>query len=330
MMLRHLLSCFAACLAGAAAPAWAQAAPADPASVLQRIGTAARQLSYSGVFVHSSRDRTTTSRIIHISDRGEEWEWTEYLDGPAHEIIRRNEELYCYQPESKTIRIDRRISGKFFPSLLNGAPQTVMENYNVKIGPVERIGGHDCQWLVLEPKDSLRFLQELCAETGSGLLLRARTFNDRNQILEQFTFTELKLGKEAARDFSRGHIKSRLHVKQDGWQTDDSAQREMKNTETGWVVTNPPAGFRKVMEMQRTMAGKIQPVSHLVFSDGMASISVFVEPLPSGTKGYSQAAEDGMGSYALRTVADHQVTVLGEVPLGAAQLLANGVGPKAR
>lgn len=330
MMLRHLIPCFVACLTGAAAPAWAQAAPAGPASLLQRIGTAARQLSYSGVFVHSSRDRTTTSRIIHISDRGEEWERTEFLDGPAHEIIRRNEELYCYQPESKTIRIDRRISGKFFPSLLNGAPETVMENYNVRIGPVERIGGHDCQWLVLEPKDALRFLQELCAETGSGLLLRARTFNDRNQILEQFTFTELKLGKEAERDFSRGHIKSRLHVRQDGWQTDDSAQRDMKNTETGWVVTNPPAGFRKVMEMQRNMAGKIQPVSHLVFSDGMASISVFVESLPSGTKGQSQAAEDGMGSYALRTVADHQVTVLGEVPLGAAQLLANGVGPKAR
>lgn len=330
MMARHLLSCFALCLAGAAATAWAQAAPPDPASLLQRIGSAARQLTYSGVFVHSSRDRTTTSRIIHISDRGEEWERTEFLDGPANEIIRRNEELYCYQPESKTIRIDRRISGKFFPSLLNGTPQTVMENYNVRIGPVERIGGHDCQWLVLEPKDALRFLQELCAEKGSGLLLRARTFNDRNQILEQFTFTELKLGNEAARDFSRGHIKSRVRLKQDGWQTDNSAERDMKNTETGWVATNPPAGFRKVKEMQRTMAGKIHQVSHLVFSDGVASISVFVEPLPSGTKGYSQAAEDGMGSYALRTVADHQVTVLGEVPLGAAQLLANGVGPKAR
>jgi sigma-E factor negative regulatory protein RseB len=330
MMLRQLFSCLAACLAGAAAAAWAQAAPSDAAVLLQRIGAAAREMSYSGVFVHSSRDSTTTSRIVHISDRGGEWEKTEFLDGPAHEIIRRNEELYCYHPESKTIRIDRRISGKFFPSLLNGAPQSVAENYSIRIGPMERIGGHDCQWLVLEPKDSMRFLQELCAEKGSGLLLRARMFNDRNQLLEQFTFTELKLGKEALRDFSRGHIKSRLQVKQEGWQTDDSAQRDMKNTETGWVVANPPAGFRKVVEMQRTMTGKIQPVSHLVFSDGMASVSVFVEPLPIGTKGHTEAAEDGMGSYALRTVADHQVTVLGDVPLGAAQLLANGVGPKAR
>src|SRR5450759_633626 len=133
MTLRHLLSCFVACLAGAVVPAWAQAAPAEPASLLLRIGTAARQLSYSGVFVHSSRDRTTTSRIVHVSDRGEEWERTEFLDGPAHEIIRRNEELYCYHPESKIIRIDRRISGKFFPSLINGTPQAVMENYNVRI-----------------------------------------------------------------------------------------------------------------------------------------------------------------------------------------------------
>ena len=238
--------------------------------------------------------------------------------------------MYCYQPDSKTMRLDRRISGKFFPALLNGTPQSIMESYRVRVGSTERISGHDCQWVILEPKDALRFLQNLCAEIGSGLLVRAKMLNSRNQVIEQFTFTELRLGKDATRDFGRSHFKSRLQEKQNGWQTDDSAQRELKNTDTGWVVTSPPAGFKKIMEMKRTLAGKTQPVSHLVFSDGLASISVFVEPIQNGAKGLSNGAEDGMYSYALRPVGDHQVTVLGEVPIGTAQMLANGVLPKSR
>ncbi len=322
---------FPACLMlGVVAPAWAQTVPEDAANLLQRIETAARELSYSGVFVHSTPDHSTASRIVHVSDRGEEWEQVESLDGPLREIIRRNDELFCYQPESKTIRLDKRTTGRFFPSLLSGDPRTVQENYQVKIGQTERISGHDCQWIVLEPRDALRYLQKLCAEVGSGLLLRARTFNARNQVLEQFTFTELKLGKEALRDFGRSHIKSRFNEKQTGWQTDDSAQREMKNAETGWMVASPPAGFKKVLEMRRTLAGRPLPVSHLVFSDGVASISVFVEALQNGAKGTSKAAEDGTYSYAMRAIGDNQITVLGEVPLNTAQLLAGGVGARPR
>ena len=337
------LGCFAACLIGSSVTVLAQvqtqtqmqtqqiaAAPQDPAAILQRISSAARELSYAGVFVHSTQDRTLASRITHVSSRGEEWERIESLDGPLQEIIRRNEELYCYQPESKTVRLDRRISGKFFPSLLKGTPQAILENYNVRLGPTERISGHDCQWVFLEPKDSLRFFQRLCAEIGSGLLLRAKVFNNRNQVLEQFTFTELRFGKEGARDFGHEHIKSRLKEKQAGWQTEDNTQRNLKNTDTGWVAAGPPPGFRKIMETKRTVAGKSQPVSHLVFSDGLASISVFVEALGANAKGQSNGAEDGMYSYALRTVADHQITVLGEVPISAAQMLANSIEPKVR
>ncbi len=334
------LSYVPACLIGIGAPALAQSpfppvmasqqsAPDPAAALLARIGSAARDLSYSGVFVHSSQERTT-SRITHLSDHGDEWEKIETLDGPAQEIIRRNDEMYCYQPDSKTVRLDRRITGKFFPSLLNTPAATVQENYRLKLGGIERIGGHDCQWVALEPKDTLRYLQRLCAELNTGLLLRARTFNAREQMLEQFTFTQLAIGKDAARDFGRGHIKSSLIEKRSGWQTDDSAQREVKNTDTGWTVNAPPAGFRKIMEMKRTLAGKTQPVSHLVYSDGVASISVFVEPLLTGTKGFSKAAEDGMYSYALRPVGASQVTVLGEVPIDTAQLMANGVVSKGR
>jgi sigma-E factor negative regulatory protein RseB len=299
----------------------------ESAAMLQRISTAPRTLNYAGTFTHYSQEASTTSRITHIFDKGDEWEKIESVDGPRQEIIRRNDEMYCYQPDSKTLRLDRRITGKFFPALINGAPDLILANYNVKLGQVERIGGHDCRWVILEPKDTLRFLQKLCAEIASGLVLRAKTLNERKQVVEQFTFTQLTIGKQALKDAGGGHIKSRLKQKEEGWRTDDSGRRDVKLGETGWWVPNPPAGFKMVKEMTRTMSGKTDPMSHLVYSDGVASISVFIEPL-GGNPGFSKAVEEGMVSYAMRALPNHQVTALGEVPLIATQALAGGVSRK--
>ena len=167
---------------------------------LERISKAARELPYTGVFVHQTIDNSSTSRVTHLLDRqGVEHEKIEALDGPTHEIIRRNEEMFCYQPDLKTVRVDRRASGRFFPSLISGSPKLVSENYRVKMGPVERIAGFDCQWLTLEPKDEMRYAQKLCAEVGTGLLLRARSYNDRNQLLEQFMFTQLDVNRSVAK-----------------------------------------------------------------------------------------------------------------------------------
>lgn len=316
---------------GIATPLQARQLPVgDPAALLQRMTDAARTLNYSGTFIHSNADTTTTSRITHLYDRGDEWEKIESVDGPRQETIRRNEEMYCFQPDSKTVRVDRRMTGKFFPSLVSGTPEIVLANYRLRLGKVERIGGHDCQWVILEPKDALRFLQKLCAEVQTGLLMRAKTLNERGQIVEQFSFTELLMGKAAMRDAGLGHIKSRLAQKEPGWLTDDTAQKSVKIGDTGWTVPSPPTGFRLVTELKRAMRGKAEPVSHLVFSDGVAAISVFIEPLGTKSTGFSRAAEEGMVSYAMRLVGNHQVTVLGEVPVTTAQNLANGVSLRNR
>lgn len=325
------------CLAGLSAlsllslPVRAQQLPLqDPAALLTRMNDAARTLSFAGTFIHTNQDSTATSRITHLFDRGEEWEKIESVDGPRQETIRRNDQMYCFQPDAKTVRVDRRVTGKFFPSLINASADRVLANYNLRLGKVERIGGHECQWVILEPKDALRFLQKLCAETQSGLVLRAKTVNERGQIVEQYSFTEVAIGKKALRDSGLGHIKARLQQKIEGWFKDDSAQRDVKTGETGWWVASPPAGFQLVTELKRPMPGKPEFMSHLVFSDGIAAVSIFIEPLGAKASGFSRASEEGMVSYAMRSLNNHQVTVLGEVPVAAAQALANNVSLRAR
>ena len=302
-------------------------APSSPVVVLdgrewlERIARSARELPYTGVFIQQTADGVSTSRITHLVDRqGVELEKLEMLDGPMTEIIRRNEEMFCYHPDAKTVRVDRRISGRFFPSLISGNVSAITDNYRVKLGNVERVAGFDCQWVILEPKDAMRYMQKLCAELGTGLLLRARLFNDRNQMLEQFMFTQLDLSSSVARQ----SLKSRFE-QLPGWQTTDSA-KVAKVTETGWKVAHLPAGFKKVAEMVRNLAGRPAPVSQLVFSDGLSHVSVFVEPLrgEAQTSG-ARMTDDSPIAFAMRPVAAHQVTVMGEVPVAAVQAIADSV-----
>ena len=310
---------------------------------LERISKAARELPYTGVFVHQTVDNSSTSRVTHLLDRqGVEHEKIEALDGPMHEIIRRNEEMFCYQPDLKVVRVDRRASGRFFPSLITGNPKSVSDNYRVKMGPVERIAGFDCQWLTLEPKDEMRYAQKLCAEVGTGLLLRARTYNDRSQLLEQFMFTQLDVNRSVAKT----GIKSRYeqNAQTSTWLRDYSVKpppaplspvpspslpsttATSSDTNTGWLVSNLPSGFKKIMEMMRFLTGRPQPVAHLVFSDGLAHVSVFAEQsqLP-GKLTAAGSSDESPTSFAVRTVADHQITVMGEVPLATVQAIADGV-----
>ena len=288
---------------------------------LNRISRAARELPYTGIYVHQTIEGASTARITHILDRqGVEHEKLELLDGPLTEIIRRNDELICYKPDSRTVSIDRRATGRFFPALISGNAKAIADNYRVKLGQAERIAGLDCQWVILEPKDAMRYMQKLCAEVGTGLILRAKLFNDRNQMVEQFMFTQL----DVSGGIPRHALKSR-YEQAPGWQR-QIAVKSAKDTDTGWQVGNLPAGFRKIMEMTRNLIGRSEPVSHLVFSDGVLSVSVFVESAQIAPNSMaSVVAEDGPTSFAMRAVADHQITVMGEVPLAAVQSIADGV-----
>ncbi len=312
-----LVAMMAACFLGAslAAP------PKNPSEWLERIARSARELPYTGVFIHQTSDGSTTTRITHLVDRqGNEHERLEMMDGPVMEVVRRNNEMFCYQPDQKMIRVDRRATGRFFPSLVTGSTTEITENYRVKLGVVERVAGHDCQWVILEPKDAMRYMQKLCAELGSGLLLRARLYNGRSQLLEQFMFTQLDVTGAAAKQ----NIRSRFDEK--GWQRDYLVKTDLKSVDTGWQVTNLPAGFRKITEMARNLAGRKQSVSHLVFSDGLLSVSVFIEP-SSGVPVVASAGlkDDGPVSFAIRSLPEHQATVMGEVPVAAVQAIADSI-----
>jgi len=308
-------------LAGAVLPAAASPGN-DPLAWLQRAADSARTTTFAGTVVHMTGERTSTSRITHIFLAGSEHEKIESLDGPRREIVRHNEDLQCFYPDAKTVRLDRRVTARFFPAVLSGPATSVAENYTVKLGEVERVLGQDCRWIHLDPRDTLRYAQRLCAELGSGLVMRARTLGKKGQVIEQFTFTDLRMGPQV----SRSEVKSTFYSQSKDWRTDSQPRDEVKEVDTGWTVTALPPGFRKVKEMARKMPGREKPVSQIVYSDGVAYFSVFVEPVAPGVRvAESTQTEEGDLSVFVGPVGESQVTVLGEVPPATAQQVGRSV-----
>lgn len=290
---------------------------------LQRIGTAARQLNYTGTFVYQYGEQSETSRITHFVDRTGEYEKLETLDGPRREIIRNNDEILTYYPDSGVLRREKRTGRKLFPGLLPAQLSMLTAYYDLRKGGQERIAGHDSQALILVPRDQFRYGHKLWAEMRTGLLLKAKMLDESNEAVEQFQFTEIAINPPLTRDSVRASFPLAPGTPR---RTPD----EPMSVDTGWAVRNQPAGFKQILEMRRAKQGGEGHVAHLVFSDGLAAVSVFIEPMPPSRTVVEGLSKHGAVNIYTRPLADQLVTVLGETPPVTVTQIAQSVAPKPR
>ncbi len=295
-------------------------APPDAMAWLKKIAAASRQVNYAGTFVYQHGNRSETSRIAHLVNAGGEFERLEILDGPPREIIRNNDNVTCYLPESKTVVIEKRMARRF-PVALPEQVSGISDNYVIKKGGRDRVAGYDCQMIVLEPRDNLRYGHKFCAELKTGLALRARMYSDGNELVESFAFTQLTLGGGVSRDL----LRSRYAGKSQAWRVDKSALEQSETSaDTGWVLKNQPAGFSKLTEMKRSIAGRPVAVLHIVYSDGLAAISIFIEPMPKSLPPVGATYQGAVNIY-VRAQADQMVTVVGEAPARTVRQIAESL-----
>ena len=294
----------------------------DGVAWLGKMAVASNQLNYSGTFVYQHGGQSETSRIAHfVNPAGGVFEKLETLDGPVREVVRSNDQVTCYLPGAKTVLIEQR-NARLLPALLPENLSGITESYVVRVGGRDRVAGHECQVIALEPRDNLRYGRQFCLEARSGLPLRVRTFNEKNDSVESFAFTQLRVGGR----FDRDKVKSRYASRSRNWRVDRSALNiTEKAVETGWVVNNRPAGFKKLMEVKRSIAGRTEPVAQIVFSDGLAAISVFIEPMPKERSAETTLSHQGAVNIYTRAYADRMVTVLGEAPAATVMQIANSL-----
>jgi sigma-E factor negative regulatory protein RseB len=275
--------------------------------------------------VYQHGGHVETSHVVHyVNAAGGEFEKLETLDGPPREVIRSNEQVTCYLPAAKVVLIEQRNkNAQHFPALIPESVSGITESYTVKNEGVDRIAGHECQWIGLTPRDNLRYGRSFCAELTTGLPLRARTLNEKGEPVESFGFTQIVLGGA----FNREHVKSKYAEKArvQNWRTDRSAWSTAQVTpaDTGWVLTSQLPGFRKMMEAKRQMGAR-GAVSQIVFSDGLAAVSVFVEPSVRQQPPQALTHQGAVNIYT-RASGGNTVTVLGEAPVATIMQIANSL-----
>ena len=162
------------------------------------------------------------------------------LDGPPYEVIRVNDELTCYLPEARLIRIEPRTGRQGFPSLLPKQMATLAQQFTVKKLEIERVAGHDAQVGCLEPNDEFRFWHKLWTELKTGLWLRGRVLDESGKVIEEITFSDIRIGGRIDREQLKPTLVN--NVAAIGGLIAKLPINAVK-TDTGWVAKLLPAGF---------------------------------------------------------------------------------------
>jgi sigma-E factor negative regulatory protein RseB len=298
-------------------PVLAHAQSAETLGWLRKMHDATQKLSYTGTFVYQNGGRSEASRITRFVSASPEGdvEKLEVMDGVPREIVRTKDTVRCYLPGIRLVKVDRRTE-RDFPALLPERITALARHYDISLGETRRIAGYDCQAVVLTPRDNLRYGYHLYADVNSGMLLRSVTVDAAGEQVEQFTFTQLTIG-----GVTRDMVKPRHAT--GSWRIEDAGAAPAQLA--GWRLSSELPGFHKIIELRRRL-GESRSAGQLVYSDGLAAVSVFIESL----EGRTDPVRTGLASMGAihiytREVANHMVTVVGEAPAASVQRIANAV-----
>lgn len=280
----------------------------EEAEWLSTMAFAAHQTDYSGVFVYQSGGNVEMSRITHVRDRNGEHERLESLGSKKRELIRSNSQVWLLSDGQKT-RIGNRQLDRSFPALLPNQIAQLKENYSVYPESEVEIAGYHAHTIYFKPRDNLRYARKMWAHSDTGLLLKAEVLGDRSHIIEQYAFMQLKIKDGIDRSWiipegpkDSALVAAPLHG------------IEVLHETCDWQVDALPPGFKKVVEMHRAFHEGREPVIHMVFSDGLAGISVFIEKARGSST--INAGLSGQGAIHVynRVAGGYLITVVGDVP----------------
>ncbi len=294
----------------------------DAIEWLERMASAAKHLNYTGTFTYLSDQRFETMRIVHAVGASGELERLETLDGSPREVIRRNGEVRCVLPSLKTVIVDRQGRRRAFPGRLPVAVNLLGEHYRIVKGEVGRVAGRGSQIVRLEPLDGLRYGHQLWADLETGLLLKARMLDENGKVVEQFVFNDIRIGG----DIDPESLKARYDAGKD-WNVVNARGTDEALGHVQWALAEMVPGYRLVSTVRRAVTGEAHDVLHMVFSDGLAHISVFIEPEQQGDEAEEAAGfltAGSIGVYA-RNYAGYRLTVLGEAPKEALRRVGDGM-----
>lgn len=301
-----------------------------PHEWLARMNDALTKGNYDGTFFHVRQSGVETLRIIHRVQDGETRERLVSLDGSGREFIRDGNELVCYLPDQRTVLVERRPQEGPLLGNLPRFDESLAASYEVKSSERARLMGRDTRLVVVHPRDDYRYGYRLWIDEKTAMPLKTQLCDARGNVIEQVVFSSLTMRSQIP------DAAFKPDVQADGfrWVRQDPRSVNEASTPILWSAIRLPPGFRMASRSKQTMPGAAAPVAHLVFTDGVASVSVFVESraesqsTPAGAT-LSGAAQMGSSSAFSTTIDGHQVTAVGEVPPQTVRFIASQVKAEA-
>jgi sigma-E factor negative regulatory protein RseB len=283
----------------------------DAKDWLERIGPALERQDYQGTLVTVSGNSIDTLGVFHSWDGGRERMRLVALAGPKREVIRDDKMVMCIGTGLGSVGYDGDANrwnpaGKF-------AEAGKLPNYSARMVKTGRVADRDCQVVDLQPKDQWRYGYRLWLDHDTGLPLRIALLGEQGRPMEQMAFTQLSTTKPAAADLKPSTTEGLRRV-----------QNLMVNRvaeDPRWRVSPPPPGF--TLRGGRRLGESVQ----LLYSDGLASVSVYIEPVAGARRSGENAIRRGAVNVHTRLANGRRIVAIGKVPAATVTYFARHVVP---
>ncbi|MEQ1738919.1 MAG: MucB/RseB C-terminal domain-containing protein [Methyloglobulus sp.] len=315
----QLLFVFLYALTGAL---FAAETPLTAKQILQKMVTAMEVSNYQGTVVFLKNDRLEAMKYFHTVDKDREQERLVSLNSPQREIIRNSDEITCLFKLTQQVIVDHR---PYEHSFIVDVPKNLDDldaSYQFEVVGEEDVAMLPSYVVAIQPKDEFRYIRKIWIAKEQFLPMKAEVYDFAGTVLEQVVFTEMQVNKQPP---SKVNVSAKLS----GLPSQTSAEVVDSSNQASFEVTALPQGFKQIFFSRKPLHKSDQPVDHLLLSDGFASVSVYLESKKADTTPESHMPEGihsvGAINSISRTLADSQLTVLGEVPVTTVKFIAEGV-----
>jgi len=295
---------------------------AEPAmDWVQKMSDAMRNLNYMGDFVYLHENQLEAMRISHYRDEQGEKEHLISLNGEAREVIRDNQNLTCIWPSSRKVIVDVSCKNSFSPIFIPDDIVRLEKFYQMKLVGKDRVANMDAVIVHIDPRDKYRYGMKFWISADSGLMLKSSLLDENRQVIEEVMFTRLKLYEgdnkpviDTMPPIDDSFTLVRYH-------SGDSSKTFA--ADDSWQLNDLPGGFWRESVLRRKIPGSDQYVQQMIYTDGLASLSVFIEKKSSLT--HSGVSSMGAVNAYIRVLNNHSVTAIGEVPAITVKRVAKSV-----
>ncbi len=289
---------------------------------LQKMHSAAHMVNYQGVFVYGQSNNLSSMKIVHSTNGLGERERLLSLDGTGREVIRTKNSVTCILPDSKSVMVEKNRPKSKFPPAFPVKLSSLVDVYDFHMAGTEVVAGQPAQRINIKPKDKYRYGHILWIDKNSGLLLKTHLMNEQGRTVEKFMFTQIDYMDKVPDKLLQPSISGENYT----WYESDETKKQTTSMPSKWSVRHLPQGFKEDMSRKHIMPRSGVAIEQLMFSDGLSSVSVFIEKHTNNDEqiiGHSRmGAINACGRVLNNGI---HVTVVGEVTHAAVKMMCDSV-----